>query len=425
VKRLALVALAAGLAVGPVPASAGGPGARPDPTFGKGRGWVTTRIAGAMPVAYGAVIVPGGKIVVAGQATARGGNGQIFVARYRADGRLDRAFGSGGIFRTALPKAAGPFLATAITRVGNTGRLLVSGGGRATMLVLRLTPRGRLDRSFGRSGLARVRAGGVAQSVALQRNGGILLGGSNANSNGRPMVVARFTAKGRLDRGFGRRGLARVLFWNPDMAASAGVVGLTTTSAGNIVGLGHLDYIGSDGHGSAGVFQLTSGGRPAQGFGSGGHVEVALTTPGGEFAQWFPCALTRVSGGRIMVTGDGSAGTENALLTTRLTPQGTLDLSYGGAGNGFAVTPGVRSSSDTTCGATSSAAGGLTIGVGSSLGQLKGDGSPNARFAGGGLLHIARPRRLDINAVTRAGARRVVLAGAAGNAVYVARYRLP
>jgi uncharacterized delta-60 repeat protein len=291
--------------------------------------------------------------------------------------------------------------------------------------VLRLTARGRLDRSFGRSGLARVRAGGIAQSLALQRNGGILVGGSNANRNGRPMVVARFTRNGRLDRGFGRRGLAQALFWNADIAASAGVVGLTTTPAGNIVGVGHLDYIGSDGHGSAGVFQLTTGGRPAQDFGSGGHVELALTTPGGEFAQWFPCALTRASGGRIMVTGDGSAGTGNALLTTRLTRQGAPDLSYGGAGTGFAVTPGVRSSSDTTCGATSSAAAALTVGVGSSLGQLRPDGSPNASFAAGGLLNIARPRRLDINAVVPAGARRVVLAGAAGNAVYVARYRLP
>ena len=347
------------------------------------------------------------------------------MARYRADGRLDRGFGTRGIFRTALPRAAGPFLATAVAREGKTGRLVVAGGGQATMLVMRLTPRGQVDRSFGRSGLARVRAGGIAQSLALQTNGGILLGGSNANSNGRPMVVARLTRKGLLDRGFGRRGLARVLFWNPDLAASGGVVDLTTTPAGEIIGLGHLDYIGSDGHGSAGVFQLTSGGRPAQHFGSGGHVEVALTMPAGGFAQWFPCAMTRVSDGRLMVSGDGQAGASSALLTTRLTAQGMPDSSYGGAGNGFAVTPGLRNFSDTTCGATSSAAGALTVGVGASLGQLQADGSPNERFARGGIISIARPRGLDINAVTRAGARRVVLAGGAGNAVYVARYRLP
>jgi uncharacterized delta-60 repeat protein len=425
VRQLALVALAVSLAAGPAPASAAAQGGRPDPTFGNGRGWVTTRIVGATSVAYGAAVVRGGKIVVAGQATTHGGNEQIFVARYRPDGRLDRRFGSRGIFKSALPKAAGPFIATAVAPERRTGRLLVAGGyGQGSLLVLRLTPAGRLDRSFGRSGLARTPGGGIAQSLALQRNGGMLLGGSNANRNGRPMVVARFTRNGVLDRGFGSRGLAQVLFWNPDLAASAGVGGLATTPGGEIVGFGHLDYIGSDGHGSAGVFRLSSNGRPAQDFGNGGHVEVAFTNPGGGFAQWFPCAMRLVSGGRIMVTGDGSTGTAGAILSTRLTRQGMPDSSYGG-GDAMVVTPGLRNFSDTTCGATSTAAGALTVGVGSTLGQLQPDGTPNNRFARGGLTRITRPRGANVNAVVRSGSRRVVLAGFAGNAVYVARYQLP
>lgn len=424
-RRLALVALAVGLVAGLAPASAAAQGGRPDPTFGDGRGWVTTQIAGATSVAYGATIARGGKIVIAGQVTMRGGNEQILVARYRRDGRLDRRFGSRGIFRSALPKAAGPFIATAVAQERRTGRLLVAGGyGQGSMLVLRLTPAGRLDRSFGRSGLARVPAGGIAQSLALQRTGGILLGGSNENRNGRPMVVARFTRNGRLDRGFGSRGLAQVLFWDADLASSAGVGGLATTRGGEIVGFGHLDYIGSDGHGSAGVFQLSSDGRPAQGFGSGGHVEVAFTMPAGGFAQWFPCAMRLVSGGRIMVAGDGSTGAGGAILSTRLTRQGMPDSSYGG-GDGLVITPGLRNSSDTTCGATSSAAGALTVGVGFTLGQLRADGTPSARFARGGLIRIARPRRANVNAVVRSGSRRVVLAGFAGNAIYVARYQVP
>jgi uncharacterized delta-60 repeat protein len=424
--RLALVALAVGLAAGPAPASAAARGGRPDPTFGNGRGWVTTRIAGATSVAYSAAVVRGAKIVIAGQATRRAGNGQILVARYRPDGRLDRGFGSRGIFKSALPKAAGPFIATAVAQERTTGRLLVAGGyGQGSLLVLRLTPAGRLDRSFGRAGLARTPVGGIAQSLALQSNGGILLGGSNANRNGRPMIVARFTRNGRLDRGFGSRGRAQVLFWNADLAASAGVGGLATTPGGEVIGFGHLDYIGSDGHGSAGVFRLSSNGRLAQDFGNGGHVEVAFMKPAGGFAQWFPCAMTLVSGGRIMVTGDGSTGAGGAILSARLTRQGVPDSSYGGAGNGLVITPGLRSFSDTTCGATSSAAGALTIGVGSSLGQLQADGTPNHRFARGGLIGIARPGGANVNAVVRSGSRRVVLAGSAGNAVYVARYRLP
>jgi hypothetical protein len=106
-----------------------------------------------------------------------------------------------------------------------------------------------------------------------------------------------------------------------------------------------------------------------------------------------------------------------------LTRQGMPDSSYGG-GDGMVVTPGLRNFSDTTCGATSTAAGALTVGVGSTLAQLQPDGPPNNRFAGGGLIGITRPRGANVNAVVRSGSRRVVLAGFAGNAVYVARCRL-
>lgn len=96
----------------------------------------------------------------------------------RAQRPLDRGFGSRGIFRTALPAKKGPFIATSIMEERSTRRLVVVGGyGQGSMLVLRLTADGRLDRTFGkhRSGLTRVTAGGIAESVALQRGGRILV----------------------------------------------------------------------------------------------------------------------------------------------------------------------------------------------------------------------------------------------------------
>jgi uncharacterized delta-60 repeat protein len=385
------------------------------------------RIPGATAIGYGAAVVAGGSIVVAGQASRPAGNGQILVVRYRPGGRLDRSFGSSGIFTTALPKARGPFIATAVVQQNSAGRLLVAGGyGQGSMLLLRLTARGRLDRTFGRNrtGIAITPVGGIAQSVAVQRNGGILVGGSNANRNGRPMVVARFTPNGVLDRRFGRGGLVQTVFWNPDLAASAGVSGLATTSDGGVIASGHLDYIGSDGHGSAGVFRLSSNGRLVAGFGSGGHVEVAFRNATGGFAQWFPCAMTVGSRGRVTVTGDGSAGPGAAILSARLSARGVLDPSYGNGGR--AVIRGLRSGdSDTTCGAVSSVTDRLTVGVGSTLAQVRPDGAPNGLFAPAGLLRIAQPRDVSVNAVAHSGSQRVVVAGSAGNALYVARYRLP
>ena len=144
------------------------------------------------------------------------------------------------------------------------------------MLALRLTARRRLDGTFGADGVGRtiVPSGGIAQSLAIQPNGRILLGGSNANDNGRPMVLARLRQGGSLDPSFGDAGQVQSLFWNPGLAASAGVASIVPTPDGGLVAFGHLDYIGSDGHGSAGIFRLDSSGQPVQRFGTGGHAEV-------------------------------------------------------------------------------------------------------------------------------------------------------
>ena len=410
------------------PASSEAARARPDPTFGNGRGWVTTRIPGTTALAYGAAVLQRGRIVIAGQASTAAGNSQIVVARYLRNGRLDRSFGVRGVFKSALPRSDGPFVATAIRRQGSTGKLLVAGGyGQDAMLLLRLRSNGRLDRRFGRRGTGRVTvpAGGSAQSLTIQRGGKILLGGSNANLNGRPMVVARFTRNGRLDRGFGRAGLAQALFWNANLAASSGVTGLATTPSGGVVASGHIDYIGSDGHGSAGVFRLSRSGRPVRAFGTNGSVEVAFNTPTGAFAQWFPCALRLDSRQRITVTGDGSTQAGRAMLTIRLTSSGVLDSSFGTAGSGRVVIQGATTGSAPTCGAAPSPSGGLIVGAGATLAQLRPNGTPNGRFGRGGLLTIRKPARVMINAVARSGRRRVVVAGSARNALYVARYRLP
>ena len=243
--------------------------ARPDPSFGGGRGWVTTGLRGLETVAYAATIAPAGRIVIAGQATDTHGHGQIVVARYLPNGHLDRAFASRGIFKTSLPTATGPYIGLAVRPQGR--KLIVGGGyGLGSMLVMRLTASGRLDRTFGARhiGYTTIAVGGTAESLVVARSGAILLGSSNANANGRPMVVARLTAGGRLDRGFGRGGLAQAAFWNLRLAASAGVTGLAVTRDGGVIGAGHLDYIGSDGHGSAGIIRLSPRGRQVTSFGT-------------------------------------------------------------------------------------------------------------------------------------------------------------
>ncbi len=426
-RRLVRVGLVVGLTAAALPASSAAKGVRLDPTFGNGRGWVTTSLPGGSSVAYAATVIAGGKTVIVGQWIPPSGNGQVLVVRYLRNGRVDRSFGSGGIFRTSLPTADGPFIGLAVAQERSTGRMLVAGGyGLGSILVLRLTPNGRLDRSFGpkRTGLATAPVGGTGESLVIQRNGGILVGSSNENQNGRPMVVVRFTRNGAIDRRFGSRGVAQALFWNPNLTSSAGASSLASTPDGGVIASGHLDYIGGDGHGTAGVFRLSASGRPVRGFGSGGHVEIGFkNTSGGGNAQWFPCAMTADSRGRTTVTGDGSTGPGAALLSARLTLSGRLDPSFGKAGR--SVVQGLLDSGDTTCGAARTAAGGLTVGVGHTLAALVSNGAADSRFARGGIIRITKPAQVGINALARSGSCSVVVAGSAGNDLYVARYLLP
>ena len=382
-------------------------------------------------MAYGAVVLQDGDIVVAGQASPPSGDGQVVVARYQANGQLDQSFASHGVFESRFPSASGPYIATAVAQDRGTGKLVVAGGyGQGSMLLMRLTADGQLDPTFGahRNGFATVAVGGIANAIAIAPNGAIVLGGSNANRNGRPFVVARFTRNGVLDRTFGREGVAQALFWTPSVASSAGVNSLAVAAGGGIVASGHIDYIGGSGHGkagygTAGVFRLTKRGRPFEAFGTAGHTQVTFPGPAGVPQAWYPCAATIDQRGRITVTGGGGTR-RSALLTARLTPRGVLDRSYGAARNGRTAVPGVGGDAITTCGDASTPAGEITVAIQSTLAQILPGGRPSHRFAPRGVFTISKPRRVFINSVLRSG-RRVVLAGSAGDKIYVGRYLLP
>lgn len=139
--------------------------------------------------------------------------------------------------------------------------------------------------------------------------------------------------------------------------------------------------------------------------------------------------MTVDGAGRITVTGDGtgtgSGSSDGALLTTRLTAGGAPDPTFGRGGDGKVATQGLPDGSFPTCGATRTASGGLLTGFGSTLVQLTSRGARRAAFAPAGVLEIAQPENLGINAVERWDPRRVVAAGSAGQSLYLSRYVLP
>jgi uncharacterized delta-60 repeat protein len=431
-RLLAAAAGAVGLVAAFAPGIAEARGIRPDPGFG-GRGWVTLRVPRHDLSANAVALLPGGKIVIAGQIAPvpapPTGDVQVFVAQYRANGRLDPSFAHGGLFVTHLPNSDGPFDATALAR-DRTGRLLVGGGyGQGSVLAMRLTAAGRLDRSFGPRGrgYATLAVGNIATSMALAPDGKILLGSSNENVPGRPFAVVRLTARGFRDRSFGRAGVAQLLFWNPKLAASSNVGSMAVTAGGGVIGSGHIDYIGGHqgraGYGKAGIFRLSASGRLVHSFGQRGHVLVGFRFPSGKFKSWFPCGQAVAPNGSITVTGDGATDPPGQILPARLTTAGRLDPSFGTGGRSVLAGPG--SADFTACGVVADSARRFTVGIGATLVQLQPNGRPNPAFAPRGRFRIRWPRDVGVQGLASADGRHLVVTGSAGpSQAYLARYTL-
>lgn len=144
------------------------PNGTPDEGFGT-NGVVTIPI-GSAARADAIVRQPNGELVMTGDATV-GGARTVATVRLRADGSIDRTFGSDGI--TAFSKGWG---VNAIA-VDSAGHILLAGGGPN---LVALAPNGTFDRTLtgGGSSLHGVGAGASANGVAAEPDGHFVLAGA-------------------------------------------------------------------------------------------------------------------------------------------------------------------------------------------------------------------------------------------------------
>jgi uncharacterized delta-60 repeat protein len=142
-----------------------------------------------------------GKIV----ATGRDSLERIYVVRLNADGSFDTTFSGDGKVNTA-PAA---FNSGAAIAIQSDGKIVVAGdsGDAYTndYTAVRYLTDGTLDSSFSGDGIATADIGGfdIANSIAIQSNGDILLGGEEFGS----FAVARFLSNGSLDSTFSGDGI--------------------------------------------------------------------------------------------------------------------------------------------------------------------------------------------------------------------------
>ena len=180
------------------------PNGRLDRGFGTG-GTVVTRFDGGIGFAD-VVVQPDGRIVAAGGT----GQGQFVLARYEPDGRPDSSFGDGGKVVTAFGPNGDGAQAAAIQV---DGKLVVGGyhtvgiadNAPRFLALVRYTPDGRLDPSFGRGGKVVKKNRGDAAGIAIQRNRRIVvLAFRSPRETSWALALLRFMPDGSPDLSFAK-----------------------------------------------------------------------------------------------------------------------------------------------------------------------------------------------------------------------------
>jgi uncharacterized delta-60 repeat protein len=184
---------------------------RPDPSFGRD-GEVFTDLASSGDDRVEAIAIQAdGKIVAAGSRIADG-DGDFALARYNADGTLDRSFGSGGVVLTSLGSSSheGAFA----VRIQADQKIVAAGsrvaGGDRDFALVRYNADGSIDPGFGSGGSVVSDLGSsqdFLEDIAILRDGSIVAVGSSLREGGDfDFAVARFDGEGRVDEGFGLNG---------------------------------------------------------------------------------------------------------------------------------------------------------------------------------------------------------------------------
>jgi uncharacterized delta-60 repeat protein len=158
-------------------------------------------------VAFSFLARADGHVLVIGRVAQRAGMAAFQLTRR---GTADRGFGRGGLAFARFGRKVKTLAETAV--IDSRDRIVLVGRAGPMAAVARLSPDGSIDRSFARSGRLTIAPNYWVEktAVALQPSGGILLAIGPEAANRGDVTLRRLGRGGRLDRSFGRRGVLRV-----------------------------------------------------------------------------------------------------------------------------------------------------------------------------------------------------------------------
>jgi uncharacterized delta-60 repeat protein len=251
-----------------------------------------------------------------------GSNNDFAVIRFTPAGGFDTTFGGTGIVTFDFFSTDDGALAVA---VDSLDRVVVAGyaytGPTPDFAVARLTAAGALDSSFDGDGKQTIDFGEVrdeAYGVAIDSLDRVVLAGSAFIGSNDDIAVARLTAAGVLDASFDGDGKQTITFGTSGEAAN----GVTIDSLNRVV-LG--GYAGGD----FAIVRLTSGGSLDTSFDGDGKQVVDF----GATDQGRAVAVDSLN--RVVVAGYAFAGPVFHTAVARLTTAGTPDVDFSGDGKQF------------------------------------------------------------------------------------------
>ncbi len=357
-----------------------------DTAFG-GDGIVTAFTHGAVATAIG--IDREGRLLAVGYSTGK--HVDVAVARFESNGSPDTSFGAHGHRTYDLGGADYAFDAVVtpnggIVAVGRTSKA------HDKMFVLRLRPDGSRASSFGHHGIKLIDFGKPLQSanaVALTSHGKIVVGGYTSNGVGARSALARLSALGSLDKGFGGDGMVSF-----DIGSGAEQINdVRVLPGGSIVAAGDAEN-GQNPRFS--VLEVRSDGKLDTSFGTAddGSSTVDIV-PGPNVAN----ALIVAANGDYLLAGYAGANADPAVLA--VTPQGIPDQSYGNHGHVVVhLTSAFDEAADIVRDGAKAYLVGRIHGTDDDIGliRLNAGGALDKSFSGDGIL------RIDVSGSTDAAA---------------------
>lgn len=282
-------------------------------------GRVTSAIGAASDYGRSVAVQADGKILLAGDSD-NGTNRDFALARYNVDGTLDITFDGDGKLTTAIGSSNDYGYSVAVQA---DGKILLGGyshnGSNWDFALARYNADGTLDADFDGDGKLTTAIGAGndrGQSLALQADGKILLGGASWNGSDWDFALVRYNADGSLDGTF-----------DDDGKLTTGITGSTEYVGSVAVQADGKILLGGSSGGDFALVRYNADGSLDASFDGDGKVTTAIGA-----ANDAGNSVAVQADGKIVVGGHSWTGSKFDFAVVRYNSDGSLDASFDGDG---------------------------------------------------------------------------------------------